>query len=163
MKDIRTQDRSTLQNLFWDDIDGRMKNIGVVKRSRRRTRAQKENTPHVYIVPLGSSHGFISNTIDTEEGVLRARLYMYSELTEKIYSAFIKERNSIEEELVVDNVLWNPPPKNRMAWDTRTIGFIRSFDLFNESNWDATLDWTASRIVILHHVFRRRLHKYAVE
>jgi len=160
----RLSERKQLQNKFWNEIHSRLQSVGIVPRDKERTPSQIVKSPHVYEVRLGSQHGFLSCIIDTQDHLLKSRLFLTnrksldSENTAKIvYKKLCRQKRKIEDEMEGEGLLWNPPPKGRNDWDTRTIESNRFFNIDNDDEWENALDWMASTIVRQCCVFKHRL------
>ncbi len=146
---LSTEELSETQRLqldFWTVFREKLLAARVV------ASAQKARGQSAFDVPIGRSHIFLSNIVNTFDKRIGARLYIGNKVAEQALPQLEAQRDEIETE-IGQSLAWNPDPENR----DKVIALYREADVWQKGKWDEYTDWLVDMVARFRKAFMPRV------
>lgn len=133
---------------FWTSFRRKLEETGKIGS------LQTPRPQYWFDVALGKSGVHISNTFNTDRNEIGARVYIQNSQVDEWLPYFESEKERIESE-IGDELNWNPNPNNR----DKVITLNKHFNLENETEWNAALNWLVENTLQFKSSFSRLIRE----
>lgn len=133
---------------FWTSFHRKLEETGKIGS------LQTPRPQYWFDVALGKSGVHLSNTFNTDRNEIGARVYIQNAKVDEWLPYFESERQRIESE-IGEQLNWNPNPDNR----DKIITLNKHFNLENEGEWNAALNWLVEKTLRFRKTFSRLIRE----
>ena len=137
-----------IQFAFWSKLRDALLSKNILP-STQTPRAQQ-----TFDVSIGRSDIFISNILNTWQGIISIRIYIRKNIASQALPQLMQHKEAIEQ-VIGEPLVWDARPD---AQD-KLISLSRNIKISDRSSWDADIDWLAHKIRDYIKAFKDRIKK----
>ncbi|MEI8202487.1 MAG: DUF4268 domain-containing protein [Bacteroidota bacterium] len=141
-------DKRKFQYDFW------IKFRDKLAKSKKIPSLQTPRPQYWFDVTLGKSGIHISNTCNTDDNTVGARIYITNKVADK-FLPYLENRKEEIENLIGQKIIWNPNPDNR----DKVIVLYHSTDFSDIKKVDQALEWLVDMTVKFRETFSKILQE----
>jgi len=139
-------DKRKFQYDFWLKFKDRL------VKSKKIPSLQTPRPQYWFDVTLGKSGVHISNTCNTEDSTVGARIYIYNKIADKVLP-YLESRKEEIENSIGQKLVWDPNPDTR----DKVISLIHTTDFSNKQKVEEALDWLTNITIKYRETFSKIL------
>lgn len=141
-------DAKKLQLDFWTAFKEKLKETGKIGS------LQTPRPQYWFDVALGKSGINLSNTCNTWENIIGARVYISNKVADEWLPYFENHKEEIELKIGA-KLEWNPNPDNK----DKVIVLAKPYELDNKDNWEEPISWLVTKTVLFREVFAKLIRE----